>query len=137
MEKLILAQQEGPKLTFTLNEVIVRLLGWRPMDFRCGDINSSGLGSSEDTFPPMLDLEEPYSDVLNDRFHEAIRKHDEALRKRAEPEEMVKKVNAIRHCVSQSELAKDYEWDILRELEKGDDSELRADFQATVTRGQL
>lgn len=137
MEKLLLAQQQGPKLTFTLNEVIVRLLGWRPMDFRCGDIISSRLGSSEDIFPPLLDLEEPYSDVLNDRFQEARRKHDEAVKARATPEAIEETVDAIRFCVSQAELAKDYEWDILRELEKGDDSELRADFQATVTRGQL
>lgn len=137
MEKLLLAQQVGPKLTFTLNEVIVRLLGWRPFDFRCGEIISSGLGSSEDTFPPMLDLEEPYSDVLNDRFQEARRKHDEAVGAHATPEAIEETVDGIRFCVSQAELAKDYEWDILRELEKGDDSELRADFQATVTRGQL
>lgn len=137
MTSLLSPKPEAPKLTFTLNEVVVRLLGWTPQDFRYGKNISSNLGSAGTA---RIDLEEPYIDVLNDRFREArgvlhlvpiIVKTPDAIR-------AIKAIKEIiRVHVSEIELAKDYEFDILQELEKGAESQLKVDFQATRDRGQI
>lgn len=134
MTNLLSPEPEAPKLTFTLNEVVVRLLGWTPQDLRYGKHISSSLGSAGKA---RIDLDEPYIDVLNDRYEEASKMYELVVVTVRQPKVTSAVMNIIRSHVSEVERAKDYEFDILRELEKGAESQLKVDFQATRDRGQI
>ena len=92
---------------------------------------------SADQSPLLLSLDERYSDVLSDRLYKAIGEYANASQSSATPEVLQEKSEAIAHCKAELGRAKGFKAAIVRELDRGGKSELRVDFQETISDGEL
>lgn len=94
-------------------------------------------GGSADQLPLLLSIEEPFAHVLSERHDEACQAYVDAYHANATPEVLQEKNEAIAHCKAESERAKEFKSAIVRELDRVGDSELRVDFQASISDGEL